>query len=130
MDKAVTKAYYLTSDTKEIVSEVPFEMMNDGRVALTVNHFSLYAVSFGKRQETPSQPSTPSQPTTPSQPANPSQQAGGPLVAQAAQLTPSEGKGQLPATGESDQTLLFSAAALSLLAGLGLVATKRTEDQA
>ena len=118
VDKAVTKAYYLTSDTKEIVNEVPFEMMDDGRVALTVNHFSLYAVSFGKRQETPSQP------------ANPSQQAGGPLVAQAAQLRPSEGKGQLPATGESDQTLLFSAAALSLLAGLGLVATRRPEDQA
>ena len=56
--------------------------------------------------------------------------AGGPLVAQAAQLRPSEGKGQLPATGESDQTLLFSAAALSLLAGLGLVATRRPEDQA
>ena len=130
VDKAVTKAYYLTSDTKEIVNEVPFEMMADGRVALTVNHFSLYAVSFGKRQETPSQPSSPSQPATPSQPANPAEQAGGPLVAQAAQLTPSEGKGQLPATGESDQTLLFSAAALSLLAGLGLVATKRPEDQA
>ncbi len=124
VDKAVTKAYYLTSDTKEIVNEVPFEMMADGRVALTVNHFSLYAVSFGKRQETPSQPSTPSQPATPAE------QAGGPLVAQAAQLTPSEGKGQLPATGESDQTLLFSAAALSLLAGLGFVATKRPEDQA
>ena len=130
VDKAVTKAYYLTSDTKEIVNEVPFEMMDDGRVALTVNHFSLYAVSFGKRQETPSQPTPPSQPSIPSQPSNPSQQAGGPLVAQAAQLTPSEGKGQLPATGESDQTLLFSATALSLLAGLGLVATKRPEDQA
>ena len=130
VDKAVTKAYYLTSDTKEIVNEVPFEMMADGRVALTVNHFSLYAVSFGKRQARPSQPSSPSQPATPSQPANPSQQAGGPLVAQAAQLRPSEGKGQLPATGESDQTLLFSAAALSLLAGLGLVATRRPEDQA
>ena len=130
VDKAVTKAYYLTSDTKEIVNEVPFEMMADGRVALTVNHFSLYAVSFGKRQATPSQPTPPSQPSTPSQPANPAEQAGGPLVAQAAQLTPSEGKGQLPATGESDQTLLFSAAALSLLAGLGLVATKRPEDQA
>ena len=130
VDKAVTKAYYLTSDSKEIVNEVPFEMMDDGRVALTVNHFSLYAVSFGKRQATPSQPTPPSQPSTPSQPANPSQQAGGPLVAQAAQLRPSEGKGQLPATGESDQTLLFSVAALSLLAGLGLVATKRPEDQA
>ena len=55
----VDKAYYITSDTKQIVHEVPFEKGEDDSVRLTVNHFSLYAVTFKKSTSTqPVKPAT------------------------------------------------------------------------
>ena len=44
--KEVDKAYYLTSDTKEIVNEVSFEKGEGNTVKLKVEHFSLYAITF------------------------------------------------------------------------------------
>lgn len=55
----VDKAYYITSDTKQIAQEVPFEKGEDDSVRLTVNHFSLYAVTFKKSTSTqPVKPAT------------------------------------------------------------------------
>ena len=72
VDKEVEEAYYVTSDTKEIVNEVPFTMGEDHRVTLEVEHFSLYAVAFrAAESETPATPVTPATPATPETPETP-----------------------------------------------------------
>ncbi|HFI0464516.1 TPA: MucBP domain-containing protein, partial [Streptococcus suis] len=86
----------------------------------------------------PQEPTTPKpqEPTTPeTDPTNPTPQKPGEVTSENPASTPipvtSEVKGQalLPNTGEASDLLLFSAASLSILMGLGLV-SKKSKDQA
>ncbi|MBR7927164.1 MucBP domain-containing protein, partial [Aerococcaceae bacterium zg-ZUI334] len=69
--------------------------------------------------ELPEVPETPELPETPEKPGTPE-----------APVYQEVGKSEvLPNTGESDSMIVWSAAALSILTGLGLVATRRKEDE-
>ena len=96
-------------------------MSEDGRkVILTAPHFSLYAVEVGSNQADTSQSNQAQQ--TPAEP-------GYAFASQRPTDTANEAKqGQLPDTGE-ESNFLFSAAALSLLAGLGLASYKPKETE-
>ena len=116
----VSKAYHLDNQGKAIES-ADFRMSEDGRkVILTAPHFSLYAVEVGSKQADRNQTSQPQQ--TPAEPGLAS-------TSQSPTGNANEAKhGQLPAAGEASN-FFFSAAALSLLAGLGLASYKPKETE-
>ena len=122
----VSKAYHLDNQGKAIES-VDFRMSEDGRkVILTAPHFSLYAVELGSSQQEPSQ-------TTQSQAQNQLQPTPTSSIIASAKQSPEASsnmakQGQLPAAGE-ESNFFFSAAALSLLAGLGLASYKPKETE-
>ena len=120
VDGTVAKAYHLDDQGKP-GQAVDFRMSEDGRkVILTAPHFSLYAVEVGSKQadrnqtsqlqQTPAEPGLASTSQSPTGNANEAKQ------------------GQLPAAGE-ESNFFFSAAALSLLAGLGLASYKPKETE-
>ena len=122
----VSKAYHLDNQGQAIES-VDFRMSEDGRkVILTAPHFSLYAVEVGSSQQGPSQ-TTQSQAQSQLQPTPTSS-----IIASAKQSPEASSnmakQGQLPAAGE-ESNFFFSAAALSLLAGLGLASYKPKETE-
>ena len=122
----VSKAYHLDNQGKAIES-ADFRMSEDGRkVILTAPHFSLYAVEVGSSQQGPSQ-TTQSQAQSQLQPTPTSS-----IIASAKQSPEASSnmvkQGQLPAAGE-ESNFFFSAAALSLLAGLGLASYKPKETE-
>ena len=102
-------------------------MSEDGRkVILTAPHFSLYAVELGSSQQEPSQ-------TTQSQAQNQLQPTPTSSIIASANQNPEASsnmakQGQLPAAGE-ESNFFFSAAALSLLTGLGLASYKPKETE-
>ena len=116
----VSKAYHLDNQGKAIES-ADFRMSEDGRkVILTAPHFSLYAVEVGSKQADRNQTSQLQQTLAESGLASASQSPTG---------NSNETKqGQLPAAGETSN-FFFSAAALSLLAGLGLASYKPKETE-
>lgn len=117
VDGTVAKAYHLDDQGKP-GQAVDFRMSEDGRkVILTAPHFSLYAVEVGSKQADRNQTSQPQQ--TPAEPKNASASQGPTDTAKEAK------QGQLPDTGE-ESNFLFSAAALSLLAGLGLARDRKS----
>lgn len=120
VDGTVAKAYHLDDQGKP-GQAVDFRMSEDGRkVILTAPHFSLYAVEVGSYQADTSQSNQAQQ--TPAEPGYAS-------ASQRPTDTAKEAKqGQLPDTGE-ESNFLFSAAALSLLAGLGLASYKPKETE-
>ena len=120
VDGTVAKAYHLDDQGKP-GQAVDFRMSEDGRkVILTAPHFSLYAVEVGSKQADRNQTSQPQQ--TPAEPGYAS-------ASQRPTDTAKEAKhGQLPAAGEASN-FFFSAAALSLLAGLGLASYKPKETE-
>lgn len=120
VDGTVAKAYHLDDQGKP-GQAVDFRMSEDGRkVILTAPHFSLYAVEVGSNQADTSQSNQAQQ--TPAEPGYAS-------ASQRPTDTANEAKqGQLPDTGE-ESNFLFSAAALSLLAGLGLASYKPKETE-
>lgn len=120
VDGTVVKAYHLDDQGKP-GQAVDFRMSEDGRkVILTAPHFSLYAVEVGSYQADTSQSNQAQQ--TPAEPGYAS-------ASQRPTDTAKEAKqGQLPDTGE-ESNFLFSAAALSLLAGLGLASYKPKETE-
>ena len=93
---------------------------------MTAPHFSLYAVEVGSNQQGPSQ-TTQSQAQSKLQPTPTSS-----IIASAKQSPEASSnmakQGQLPAAGE-ESNFFFSAAALSLLAGLGLASYKPKETE-
>lgn len=120
VDGTVAKAYHLDDQGKP-GQAVDFRMSEDGRkVILTAPHFSLYAVEVGSKQADRNQTSQPQQ--TPAEPGLAS-------TSQSPTGNANEAKhGQLPAAGEASN-FFFSAAALSLLAGLGLASYKPKETE-
>lgn len=126
VDGTVAKAYHLDDQGKP-GQAVDFRMSEDGRkVILTAPHFSLYAVEVGSSQQGPSQ-TTQSQAQSQLQPTPTSS-----IIASAKQSPEASSnmakQGQLPAAGE-ESNFFFSAAALSLLAGLGLASYKPKETE-
>ena len=120
VDGTVAKAYHLDDQGKP-GQAVDFRMSEDGRkVTLTAPHFSLYAIEVGSKQADRNQTSQPQQTPAESGFASASQSPTG---------NANEAKqGQLPAAGEASN-FFFSAAALSLLAGLGLASYKPKETE-
>lgn len=126
VDGTVAKAYHLDDQGKP-GQAVDFRMSEDGRkVILTAPHFSLYAVELGSSQQEPSQ-------TTQSQAQNQLQPTPTSSIIASANQNPEASsnmakQGQLPAAGE-ESNFFFSAAALSLLTGLGLASYKPKETE-
>ena len=120
VDGTVAKAYHLDDQGKP-GQAVDFRMSEDGRkVILTAPHFSLYAVEVGSKQADRNQTSQLQQTSAEPGLASTSQSPTG---------NANEAKqGQLPAAGETSN-FFFSAAALSLLAGLGLASYKPKETE-
>ena len=126
VDGTVAKAYHLDDQGKP-GQAVDFRMSEDGRkVILTAPHFSLYAVELGSSQQEPSQ-------TTQSQAQNQLQPTPTSSIIASVNQNPEASsnmakQGQLPAAGE-ESNFFFSAAALSLLTGLGLASYKPKETE-
>ena len=75
----------------------------------------------------PEKPAKPVEPAEPAKPAEPKQEA--PQQTVVAPAVEKTTQTELPNTGTSDEYGLFSAAALSILASVGLVATSRKKDE-
>ena len=73
----------------------------------------------------PVRPEQPTEPTKPETPAKPNKPA---MPAKPVYVDPSQG--QLPDTGEETNTLFFGAAAMSILASLGMVAVRKKDEAA
>ena len=76
------------------------------------------------KPENPAQPEEPAKPVEPSEPKQeaPQQTVVAPAVEKTTQT-------ELPNTGTTDEFAIFNAAALSILASLGLVATSRKKEE-
>ena len=113
VDKEVENAYFVNSDTKEIVNTVKFSAGEDKVVTLEVEHFSLYAVSFKSADS--QTPSTSETEVTTSNTASTTQQV----------VESEASKDSLPDTGVSDSTLGLVGAILAAIGGLGLAVSKK-----
>ena len=76
----------------------------------------------------PEEPATPAEPIDPAKPAEPKQEA--PRQTVVAPAVEKTTQTELPNTGTTDEFAIFNAAALSILASLGLVATSRKKEEA
>ena len=138
--KSVVAAYYVPENQAQPVEPVAFEMVGQDRVALTVKHFSRYRVVFAATESKPEQPTNnptesvvlPTETTnqakveatTETKPAHEHSV----VESEMTQETSVMPGATLPETGESSREVIFSAATIAILASVGLVVTKRRQE--
>jgi len=82
------------------------------------------------KPENPAQPEEPAEPTKPAEPAKPAvTEPEAPKQTVIASAVEKTTQTELPNTGTTDEFAIFNAAALSILASLGLIATSRKKEE-
>ena len=82
------------------------------------------------KPENPAQPEEPAEPTKPAKPAKPAvTEPEAPKQTVIASAVEKTTQTELPNTGTTDEFAIFNAAALSILASLGLIATSRKKEE-
>ena len=82
------------------------------------------------KPENPAQPEEPAEPTKPAEPAKPAvTEPEAPKQTVIASAVEKTTQTELPNTGTTDEFTIFNAAALSILASLGLIATSRKKEE-
>ena len=82
------------------------------------------------KPENPAQPEEPAEPTKPAEPAKPAvTEPEAPKQTVIASAVEKTSQTELPNTGTTDEFAIFNAAALSILASLGLIATSRKKEE-
>ncbi|MBR7928319.1 LPXTG cell wall anchor domain-containing protein, partial [Aerococcaceae bacterium zg-ZUI334] len=115
--KEIVGVHYVA--TTGLSESLPFELL-DYSVKFKVSHFSFYAVAYAA-QATPNAEQSKAEAPKAEAPKAEAPKAEAPK----AEAPKAE---SLPETGEKDAYLIFGAAALSILAGVGLVSTRRQEN--
>ncbi|MBS4461058.1 LPXTG cell wall anchor domain-containing protein [Aerococcaceae bacterium zg-B36] len=125
--KEIVGVHYVA--TTGLSESLPFELL-DYSVKFKVSHFSFYAVAYAA-QATPNAEQSKAEAPKAEAPKAEAPKAEAPKAeAPKAEAPKAEAPKaeSLPETGEKDAYLIFGAAALSILAGVGLVSTRRQEN--